>query len=73
MKRLVNFVPKGDGDNFYLTLKMLYQKVKREWISEGNAAEDFVTKGTKILVILDNASFHKKANIIDKIAQEMPN
>ncbi len=72
-KRLVDFVPKGDGDNFYLTLKVLYQEVKNEWISAGNASEDLATKGTKILVILDNASFHKKEDILKKIAQEMPN
>jgi transposase len=72
-KRVVDFVPKGDGDNFYLTLKMLYQEVKQEWISEGNEEVDFATKGTKILVILDNASFHKKEEILKKIAQEMPN
>ena len=72
-KRLVDFVPKGDGDNFYLTLKMLYQEVKNEWLSEGNQAEDFVSQGTKIIIILDNASFHKKEGILQKIAEEMPN
>lgn len=72
-KRLVDFVPKGNGDNFYLTLKMLYQEVKQEWVSEGNSAQDFLKKGTKIVVILDNASFHKKEDILQKITQEMPN
>lgn len=72
-KRLVDFVPKGDGDNFYLTLKMLYQEVKNEWIAEGNQAEDFVRQGTKIIIILDNASFHKKESILQKITEEMPN
>ncbi len=72
-KRLVDFVQKGNSQNFYLTLKSLYQEVKCEWISEGNKDEDFASKGTKIIVILDNASFHKKENILKKIAQEMPN
>ena len=72
-KRLVDFVQKGDSQNFYLTLKVLYQEVKSEWISEGNKGEDFASKGTKIIVILDNASFHKKENILKKIAWEMPN
>ena len=72
-KRVVDFVAKGDGNNFYLTLKVLYQEVKNEWIGEGNVSEDFETKGTKILVILDNASFHKKEDILKKITQEMPN
>ena len=59
-----------------MTLKLLYQEIKNEWISEGNSAADLKTKGSKIIVILDNASFHKKEDIIDiinKIAQEMPN
>ncbi len=72
-KRLVDFVQKGDSENFYLTLKVLYQEVKFEWISEGNKDEDFADKGTKIIVILDNASFHKKENILNKIDREMPN
>lgn len=72
-KRVVDFVPKGDGDNFYLTLKVLYQEVKNEWIQQGNASEDFENKGTKILVVLDNASFHKKEDILKQVAREMPN
>lgn len=72
-KRLVDFVSKGDGDNFYSTLKVIEREVKYEWISEGNKAEDFVSKGTKIIIILDNASFHKKEDIINKIEREMPN
>ena len=72
-KRVVDFVPKGDGNNFYLTLKVLYQEVKNEWIQQGNASKDFENKGTKIVVILDNASFHKKEDILKKITQEMPN
>ncbi len=32
-----------------------------------------MSKGTKIIVILDNASFHKKEDILNQIAQEMPN
>ena len=39
-KRVVDFVSKGDGNNFYLTLKVLYQEVKNEWIQQGNASED---------------------------------
>ncbi len=72
-KRLVDFVPKGNSDNFYLTLKVLYQEVKYEWISAGNKDKDFSDSGPKILIVLDNASFHKKEEIIDRIKQEMPN
>ncbi|MBD2424362.1 transposase, partial [Phormidium sp. FACHB-1136] len=35
--------------------------------------EDFEQDGPKILIILDNASIHKKAEILEKIAKEMPN
>ena len=72
-KRLVDFVTKGNSDNFYLTLKVLYQEVKDEWITSGNKAENFNDRGPKILRILDNASFHKKDEILDRIKQEMPN
>ena len=72
-KRLVDFVQKGDSQNFYSTLKALYQEVKYEWVLEGNQEEDFAEKGTKIIVILDNYSFHKKEKILNKIAREMPN
>ncbi len=36
-KRLVDFVQKGDSNNFYSTLKVLDEEVKYEWISEGNS------------------------------------
>jgi len=39
----------------------------------GNLAEDFKDKGCKFVIILDNASFHKKAATLQKIAEEMPN
>ena len=51
------------------------------WISAGNKAEDFNDSGPKILVVLDNASFHKKEEILEvaslvpqagRIKQEMP-
>ncbi|EGJ32599.1 hypothetical protein LYNGBM3L_05900 [Moorena producens 3L] len=32
----------------------------------GNQLEDFAKKGPKIVIILDNASFHKKPNIFIK-------
>ena len=33
----------------------------------------FKDKGPKIIIILDNASYHKKQAVIDKIVQNMPN
>ena len=64
---MVDFVPKGNADNFYLTLKNLYQEVKDEWIFSGNMAKNFISEGPKKIVVLDNASFHKKKEILDRI------
>lgn len=47
--------------------------MKKEWIEKGNREEDFREKGPKILVILDNASDHKRLDIRDKIDQQLPN
>ncbi|WP_397317635.1 transposase [Oscillatoria nigro-viridis] len=54
-------------------LKNFYEDLKAEWILQGNLAEDFKDKGCKFVIILDNASFHKKAETLQKIASEMPN
>ena len=40
---------------------------------KANKREDFVDKRPKIVIIIDNASFHKKAEYIQKIEAEMPN
>ncbi|MBD2426865.1 IS630 family transposase, partial [Phormidium sp. FACHB-1136] len=50
-----------------------YEEVKQEWVGEGRRIEDFEQDGPKILIILENASIHKKAEILEKIAKEMPN
>jgi len=36
-------------------------------------AEDFQELGQKILIVLDNASFHKRKDILAQIETEMPN
>ena len=54
-------------------LKKFYGDLREEWILPGNLAEDFEDKGCKFVRILDNAIFHKKAEILPKIAAEMPN
>jgi hypothetical protein len=33
---------------------------KTGWVEQGNKREDFEEKRPKILIILDNASYHKK-------------
>ena len=72
-KRFVEFLDKGNTDNFYKVLKIFYQELINEWVEVGNQAKDFAEKGAKIVVILDNASFHKKEEYIEKIEAEMPN
>ena len=88
-KRWVEFIKKGDSDNFYQVMKGFYKELVNEWVEKGNKAEDFKDKGQKIVIILDNASFHKKADaqpavarrdyahqaeeILKKIEAEMPN
>lgn len=72
-KRFVEFVKKGNSDSFYEVLKVFHQELINEWVEAGNAAEDFREKGAKIVIVLDNASFHKTKETLQKIAEEMPN
>ncbi|EDX74504.1 hypothetical protein MC7420_4028 [Coleofasciculus chthonoplastes PCC 7420] len=72
-KRFVEFLDTSNSNNFYKVLKSFYEEVINEWVEAGNKREDFTEKGAKIVIILDNASFHKKEEYIDKIEAEMPN
>ena len=72
-KRFVDFLQKSNSKNFYKVLKIFYREIINEWIEAGNKREDFTEKGAKIVIILDNASFHKKEEYIKKIEAEMPN
>jgi transposase len=72
-KRVCFFVKKGNADIFYEQLQQLNELIKQEWISKGNHPEDFSNYGPKIILILDNASFHKRKDILAKISEEFPN
>ena len=72
-KRICFVIKKGNSETFYEQLKQLNHQVCQEWSSQGNNPEEFSEKGPKIVIILDNASFHKKQEIIDKIESELPN
>jgi transposase len=72
-KRFVEVISKGNSDNFYKVIKIFYQELIYEWVEAGNQASDFEKKGAKIVIILDNASFHKKEEYLKKIETEMPN
>ena len=72
-KRFVEFLDKGNAENFYQVLKLFYQELINEWVEAGNQPEDFANKGARVIVILDNASFYKKEEYLKKIEAEMPN
>lgn len=72
-RRLCYFVEKGNADSFYAQLQQLNAFVKQEWIAQGNKAEEFKSRGPKIVIILDNASYHKRKDITAEIEKELPN
>ena len=72
-KRLCYFIDKGNAESFFEQLEHLNEFVKQEWIEQGNRAEIYEKIGPRVLVILDNASYHKRQDIIDKIEQALPN
>ncbi len=72
-KRLCFFIDKGNADSFFEQLVKLNDFVKREWVQQGNIAELYERIGPRVLVVLDNASYHKRQDIIDKIVQTLPN
>ena len=62
-KRLCFFVDKGDAESFFEQLLKLNEFVKQEWVEQGNIAEFYERIGPRVLVILDNASYHKRPDI----------
>ena len=72
-KRIFFFIEKGNGDTFYEQLEQLNEFLKKEWVEAGHLEAEFPKSGPKILIILDNASYHKKQDIREKIARNLPN
>jgi transposase len=72
-KRVCFFIKKGNADTFYEQLQQFLEWLTEEWIGQGNRREDFQRNGPKIIIVLDNASYHKRLDIREKIAAEMPN
>lgn len=73
-KKRMNFVIKnGNADVFYEQLKSLNNFLLQEWIEQENPIEKFKSSSAKIVIILDNASFHKRKDILALIKVEMPN
>jgi transposase len=71
-KRMCYFIEKGTGESFYEQLEQLNQFVKQEWVAAGNVAERFSDSGPKLLVVLDNASYHKKKITLEEIEKNLP-
>src|SRR4028119_1802599 len=72
-KRVCFFIKKGNADIFFEQLQEFHKLIKEEWVSKGNRSENFQSDGPQIVLVLDNASFHKRQDIASKIAQELPN
>ena len=72
-KRVGFFIKKGNSDTFYEQLQQFEAWLIEEWVNQGNQREDFQRNSPRIIIILDNASHHKRLDIRDKIAAEMPN
>jgi transposase len=72
-KRICFMIKKGDSETFYEQLEKLNKEVKKEWISQGKNEKEFEEIGPKIIIILDNASFHKKKEIVENIEKNLPN
>lgn len=72
-KRLCYFVERGNAETFYEQLKELHEFVVQEWLDSGNNLEDFQEHGPKIIIFLDNASYHKRKDICSQIEKTLPN
>jgi len=73
-KRVCFFIEKGNAEIFYEQLQQFYEQLKDEWESLGNLPDNFQLIGSKNIIVLDNASYHKRRDIRDKIiAVQMPN
>ncbi|MEG4944988.1 hypothetical protein [Microcoleus sp. F4-D5] len=68
---MVEFLKKGNSYNFYRVLKLFYKELINKWVSAGDRASEFAEKGAKIVIILDNAFFHKKEEYLKIIETEM--
>jgi transposase len=72
-KRVCFFIKKGNAHIFYEQLQQLNEFIKQEWVNKGNCPEDFSKLGPKIILVLDNASYHKRQDILAKISLELSN
>lgn len=72
-KRMCYFIEKGTSETFKEQVQKLHEFIKKEWIEQGNIEAEFKEKGPKILIILDNASYHKKKTTLEEIKEKCSN
>jgi transposase len=72
-KQQCYFIEQGNSESVYANLAKLNEFVKQEWVEAGNLATEFEQTGPKIVLVLDNASYHKKQTLLDQIAIDFPN
>ena len=72
-KRVCFFIKKGNADIFLEQLQQFNELIKQEWVNKGNRPENFQSDGPGIILILDNASFHKRQDILSRVSKELPN
>ncbi|NDJ18598.1 transposase, partial [Myxacorys almedinensis] len=72
-QRQCYFIDQGNSESFYAQLVNLNQFVEQEWVKQGNVAATFQVQGPKILLVLDNASYHKKQAMRAEIEAMLPN
>ena len=59
-KSLNFFVDKGDGESFFESLEKLNKFICTQWVEQGNKHQLYEPIGAIVLIILDNASYHKR-------------
>ena len=72
-KRMCYFIEKGTSESFREQLEKLNEFIKKEWVEQGHTEAEFPEKGPKVLIILDNASSHKKPTVLKEIEEKIPN
>jgi len=72
-KRVCFFIKRGNAETFLEQLQQFNELIKQEWVNKGNRCEDFQSQGPRIILILDNASFHKRQDILSQVSQELTN
>jgi transposase len=72
-KRVCFFIKKGNANIFLEQLQQFNELIKQEWVNKGNCALGFQSHGPRVILILDNASFHKCQDVLSRVSQEMTN